>query len=233
MKRALMFVCLLWLSLAASAQVAYDAGSQAEATSVAHAATGANRLAVACMAWWGSSVTITGMTSNSVAMTQIGSALSHPDSDNLRLAAFYITAPSTSSVSYAATFSGSPVLNYIQVMTFTGVNQASPLGTHAANTSSGDQTAVSSTVSSATNDLVTDCLYAVGTAATIGASQTSRLAASDWGGNGLQNRTSTEPGAASVDMTWTLGSAAKWEQFAIPIHAAGGASGLLLRRRRN
>jgi hypothetical protein len=204
--------------------VAYDAGSQAEATSVNHAATGANRLAIAAIAWFGNTATVTGMTSNAVAMTQIGSALVHPDSDNLRLAAFYIIAPSTSSVSYAAAFSGSPLLNYVQVMSFTGVDQSTPIGTHAGNNSSGDQTAVSSTVSSAINDLVADFLYTVGTAATVGAGQTERLTASDWGGNGLQNRTSTEAGATSVDMTWTLGSAAKWLQFAIPIQAviAGG-----------
>jgi hypothetical protein len=204
--------------------VAYDAGSQAEATSVNHVATGSNRLALAAIAWFGNSASVTGMTSNSVAMTQIGSTLVHPDSDNLRLAVFGIVAPSTSSVSYAATFSGSPLLNYIQVMTFTGVDQTTPVGTHAANTSAGDQTAVSSTVSSATNDLVADFMYAVGTAATVGAGQTERLTASDWGGNGLENRTSTEAGAASVDMTWTLGSANKWLQFAIPILQVAAAA---------
>jgi hypothetical protein len=205
--------------------VAYDAGSQAEATSVNHAATGANRIAIAVQAWWGNTVTITGMTSNAVAMTQIGSALSHPDSDNMRAAAFYIVAPSTSSVSYASTFSGSPILNYIQVMSFAGVDQSTPLGTSVGSNSSGDQTAVSSNVSSAVDDLVADFLYAVGTSATVGAGQTERLAASDWGGNGLQNRTSTEAGAASVDMTWTLGSAAKWLQFAIPIKAVSAGGG--------
>jgi hypothetical protein len=201
--------------------VLYDSGAGAQATSVNYAATGANRLALAAIAWFGNTATVTGMTSNSVSMTQVGTTIIHPDSDNLRLASFLIVAPSTSSVSYAASFSGTPALNYIQVMSFTGVNQVTPIGTHAQNNSTGDQTAVSSTVSSTVDGLVADFLYDVGTAATVGAGQTERLTAADWGGNGLENRTSTEPGAASVDMTWTLASANKWLQFAIPILAVG------------
>ena len=94
-------------------------------------------------------------------------------------------------------------------MTFTGVNQATPLGSFASNDS--DSAAASVTVTSAANELVFDTLVvesSTNLSLAPGGGQTERWdlfqAVKNNGGG------STEAGAASVVMSWTWSGGDKW-----------------------
>lgn len=112
-----------------------------------------------------------------------------------------------------------------------GVDQTTPMGTGAgADGVSTDPTATVN-VSAATGDMVYDAVYAYGSGtfvATAGASQTPRANTliEDYGGNAKAYiLASTEPGATTVTMSWTLtGGNTEWVTVACAIKASAGAA---------
>lgn len=108
----------------------------------------------------------------------------------------------------------------VGVTTFSGVDQTTPLGT-AANNIGADNTATLNEAS-ASGQLVFDVASADDSRGlTIGASQTSRWNLSVGGPtDGVTAASSTEPGAASVTMSWTLGTSDDWAICAVPIRPA-------------
>ena len=159
---------------------------------------------------------VTGITYNSVSMTQKW----HEGPDNYEInAGYFLLAPdigtydiviSLSAVAYA--YGGS--------ISFTGVDQTTPLGT-AATVATGYSTAATVNVSSASGELVIDNL-GVGTGATsltIGSGQTERWSQSptSWWGRG-----STKAGEATTAMSWTLEATDRWIMDGVSIKPATG-----------
>jgi hypothetical protein len=101
------------------------------------------------------------------------------------------------------------------VLNFVNVHQFTPFGTFVP--AGGTGTAATVTASGANNDLMLDVISAFSTLS-VGAGQTSR-----WSDNADANwhgASSTEPGGASVAMSWTLGGSQKWAMGAVAIKAS-------------
>jgi large repetitive protein len=103
------------------------------------------------------------------------------------------------------------------VMTFSNVDQSTPLGT--AVNANGYGTAASISVASATGQLVFDTIVGDDSRGlTVGPGQTSRWNSTAGGpSNGVSFGGSTEPGATSVTMSWTQGASDAWGICAVPI----------------
>lgn len=101
---------------------------------------------------------------------------------------------------------------------YTGVDQVTPNDTAA--TASGNSTAPSVNVSSATDDLVIDTVEDTGSGTLAAdASQTQRQSNSG-GGNGTRCGSSEEAGAATVTMSWTKGTSTVWGIIGVSINPA-------------
>ena len=127
-----------------------------------------------------------------------------------------MVAPLTGTNNIVATFAdGTDAIG--GATSWTGVNQTTPLGT--AVFASGEGTPATVTVASAIGEVVVDALATIDTETrTVEAGQTERwnLGESDLGGGG-----SSEPGGASVTMSWTVESEF-WAIGAVPLKPAAG-----------
>jgi hypothetical protein len=168
------------------------------------------------------SETVSNVTYNGVGLTPVGSATQGIGS---RVEIWSLIAPATGTHDVVVTFSANlEETAKVGVMTFTGVHQTTPLGTFVgANGNSLGPATVD--VSSATNELVFDtvgCSLVTNgcTSLTVGAGQTQRwLEQTPDGAPGYRGGGSTEPGAATVTMSWTIGGTASspWAIGAVPI----------------
>jgi hypothetical protein len=188
-------------------------------TNVSHTASGSNRLAVAHVSSTPNSSTISSITYNGSAMTLVNTSV---ETDfELRASLYRYIAPGTSSQTCAINFSGA-AYGALGVTSYTGVDQTTPISN--SSIANGDNDSATVTVTSATDEMVTDivCFFNnnVGTPA-VGAAQTSRFYTKDsWGDAGVA---STEAGAASVTMSWTLNIPSgyqHWAQVAASLKAA-------------
>ena len=106
-------------------------------------------------------------------------------------------------------------------VSFTDVDQTTPLGTWAEATGTSDAPSV--TVTSATDDIVIAVIASDATQAPVpGADQTERW---DVDGGIVNGEGSTEPGAASVVMSATLAIVGLWAIGGVSVKAAGAAAG--------
>jgi hypothetical protein len=173
------------------------------------------------------SETVSSITYNGASLSLVGSAQQASDT---RVEIWSLVAPDTGTHDVVITFSANLLYGAkAGVITFTGVNQSTPLGTYAA--AAGNSTGPATVdVSSATNELVFDTVGCQGNATptlcaslSVGSGQSQRwnLTANDAGTAGEQTRSgaSTEPGAASVTMSWTISTAGDvpWAIAAVPI----------------
>jgi hypothetical protein len=206
----------------------YQTGDTIASRTCSLAATGADRIAVIATRWWTNTdvlvptVTVNG---SGTGVVQIGSTLEYAGDDRHRIALFYFLAPSTSSVAYLATWSGSVYSAAIGVVTYTGVHQSTPI-TGTLQTAEDLTAAPSITVSSATGEVVVAAMGAnypaAGTPAADGA-QNSRILQSNWAGTQAAFGISDKAGAASVTQSWTIDSAV-WQVLGARLAAAGGSS---------
>jgi hypothetical protein len=212
--------------------IAYDtSGSQSgdgvASRTVSLAATGSDRIAIIAARWFTTTTignpTIT-VNGSGTGVVQIGTELQYSGDDRQRMALYYFLAPSTSSVAYLATWSGTIYSVALGVATYTGVHQTTPI-TGGPNTNEASSAAPSITVSSATGELVVAALGCGGTAnsGTADGAQSSRVLLSNWGGTGSVFGISDKAGAASVTESWTIDSAI-WQVAAARLAAAGGGS---------
>lgn len=197
--------------------VAFDAVSSGGGTSqsgngtitLSHTCTGSNLLLIVGVANdAGGSAGVSGITYNGTSMTALASINNSDSFANILINTYYLIAPSTGANNIVVTRSGSPVTNSsVCGISFTGVDQTTPLGTAATNTQNNGSTP-SVTVAGATNDIIVDfqAILNSPTTATAGSGQTGRVSLLVAGGSLIA---STEAGAASVLMDWTLG-ANKW-----------------------
>lgn len=112
----------------------------------------------------------------------------------------------------------------IRVVSYTGVNQTTPLGTLVS--AAGTSKTPSVTVSSASGEVVADFVdvYSAGFNLAVGDDQTAR-----WEGDAATNGLrafgiSDESGAASVTMSWSIATTDSWMIGAVPIKPVGAAS---------
>ncbi|HEX9895911.1 MAG TPA: hypothetical protein VGA78_18410, partial [Gemmatimonadales bacterium] len=228
----------LWAIVAAPLKPAGGSAPTVDATSsgqtqrtgltISHTTSGTNRLMLVGVTLNNqNSEIVSSVTYNGVGLTQVGSVASATDT---RVEIWRLIAPATGTNNVVITFSAN-VINGAKagVATFTGVDQTTPLGTFAsANGNSAGPATVD--VTSATNELVFDTVGCEGddlgtlcSSLSVGAGQTQRwnLTAAEPGTSGAQTlaAASTEPGAVSVTMSWSISpaSAVPWAIGAVPI----------------
>lgn len=168
------------------------------------------------------SQTITGVTHDGNAMTQIGSTVS---SGGGSVGMFYRVGTTTTG-NVVATLSANTLGIHCMALVFSGVNQAGPIGTAATSNAGGTDVELTSTaaVSSAADGMCVDGLFcrAAATAITANGGQTEQEAESTAGS--IFGRASYEAGAASVTMGWTWTGATRYGHIVAPLVAAGGSS---------
>lgn len=163
------------------------------------------------------------ITYDGVSMTKITSG----SVSSLTLAVWKLTAPSTGSNTVTLTGEGGIV--EIAVVTYSNVDQTTPVETESG--ANGTSTAPSVSASTAGGRLVFDAMGANGSgSATVGSDQTERV-------NVVNNQRlacSEEDGnASSVTMSWTLASSVAWRTFAVPINGGGIGVGLDMHPHKN
>lgn len=214
--------------------VAFDAASSGQATSatsltIAHTCTGSNLLLTAGgHVSAGSPPTISGVTYNSVAMTAMSGPTLYATFG--RYSSWRLVAPATGANNIVMSLGGTGDELVLGGISFTGVDQTTPLGTVAA--AQGTSTAATVDASSAADEIVVDHCHAFNNNASgafsfaPGAGQTERydVNVSD---NFAGACGSTETGAATTTMSQTIttaGSVTEWRTSAVGVKpvAAGG-----------
>ncbi len=155
---------------------------------------------------------VTSVRYNGINLTRAGFA---SNSDEARAEIWYLLAPPSGTFNVVVNLSGEADV-VIGAATFTGVHQTTPLGTLVGRT--GDSSTPSAPVSSAAGEWVFDTMAAREVSSiSVGAGQTQVW---NTGVSGLRGGASTEPGAASVTMSWSMNESKKWAIAAVPIKPA-------------
>lgn len=199
--------------------VAFDASSSTSGTAAsftfAHTCTGTNRFLlvhVSLRRTLGVSVS-----SVTYAGIDLGAALGFTsNSDDTRRVHIYgLAAPASGANNIVVTLSASEAA-ICGGISFTEAHQTTPTGTYASATGASGNASV--TVTSGVDEFVADVLSDVSGTWTVGAGQTQRwnTAVGTTTGAG-----STEPGAASVVMSWTAGVSDRWVIGGVSVKAAG------------
>lgn len=227
MKR-LLFAGLLWLIPSMGwAAIAFDSAttmSSNNSTTVTGSHTPVsttNGVALACVTWQrGTLGTLNSVTYGGNAMTLIAGATDGGGQRRAELWRYVGYASGASTVT--GTFDATKNDARMTVMTYTGVDQVTPIGTAA--TATGGASPITVNVTSAAGELVVDCAEGGASAdpITVGAGQTQRSNHGD--GTNHTQVTSEEAGAASVTMSWTLTASDYWAQVAVPLKPASAAA---------
>lgn len=163
-------------------------------------------------------LSVTGVTYSGQALTFVGRQAS---SQEVVCEIWRLTNPPSGAANVVVSVSGSGTGDslYAGAITYTGVNQSTPLGTLATNLNT--STTASATVASAVGELVFGVLALDdGRTATNTAGQTERWnGRTESGDDGVRAAAATKAGAASTTVTWTVGSDA-WSVCAVPIKPA-------------
>lgn len=130
--------------------------------------------------------------------------------NNTRVSLFILVAPATGTADVVVTLSGTEDV-VGGAVSFTGVEQGTPVGD--SGTARGTGTLASVTIASAPGEVVVDAVAARGNGMLItvggGQAQLWNRATGTWGTD-IIGGGSTEPGAASVTMSWTLSVSRSW-----------------------
>ena len=219
---------LLWLLVASPRPVladgiAVDAESSAsDSTSVTTLSwthtvgSGSDRLLMVGVSSSVAAHTVTSLTYGAASLTFLGRRQSASVDTEL----WYLVAPAVGADTITVTLSAAARI-VGGAVSFTGVHQTTPLGSYTSDTATSASPSV--TVSSAEGEAVIDCLAAQGNAgsATVGSGQTQRWNINTGTGSSFViGAGSTEPGASSVTMSWTLESSKEWALGAVAIKPA-------------
>lgn len=163
-------------------------------------------------------LSVTGVTYSGQALTFVGRQAS---AQEVVCEIWRLTNPPSGAANVVVSVSGSSTGDslYAGAITYTGVNQTTPLGTLATNLNT--STTASATVASATNELVFGVLALDdGRTATNTVGQTEGWnGRTESGDDGVRAAAATKTGAASTTLTWTVVSDA-WSVCAVPIKPA-------------
>lgn len=208
--------------------IALDAATSSSSTAsstltFSHTVAGSDRVLMVGVSWQTGAVnnaTVTGVTYNGVAMTLVDEQ-APPDPFNQTLGAslWRLVAPATGTHNVVITISNTSDVILGGATSWTGVDQTTPLGTSAKATAQSGTTATVN-VSSATGEVVVDVVIGLDPIS-VGAGQTSRYATT---GIGLTGAGSSEPGAGTVTMSWTVANYA-WRIVAVPLKPVAAAAG--------
>jgi uncharacterized repeat protein (TIGR01451 family) len=225
------FVASAWLALAAavgpqslSAQVVYDNASSGTGTllpfSFSHTVGAGNqRLLVVAVAIRNGVNLASGVTYGGTALTSLRTT---HNSDNLvHVQVYYLKNPPSGTANVTVTLLG--LTNAAAgAVSFSNVDQTTPFGAVASDSSTGTGTTnPSTTVASSTSSLVLDAVALEGSAGTLtaGGGQTQRWTSTTGGAaSNARGVGSTAPGATSVTMSWTKTNTAKWAIVAASIN---------------
>jgi hypothetical protein len=181
-----------------------------------HTVSGSNPILIVGVSVKGASSTgVNSITFNGDSLTKLAS-----DANGTKVAVelWYLVNPDVDTHTISMDMTGGSGNNYTAgSMSFVGVDQATPLGTHAT-ASSGSNTATVN-VSSAAGELVIDVVGTEKESISIGSGQTQRFnpgADPECGG-------SSEPGASSVTMSWSINKNNSWAIIAVPLKPAPDA----------
>lgn len=195
--------------------IAFDAASSSTANAstvtFSHTCSGSDRVLVVGTSHRYNNKT-TSVTYNGVNLTKWSENI---NSNICGTQLWYLVAPSTGANNIIVTQSSTERI-VVGASSWTGVNQTTPLGT--AVLQNGTSSSPSVNVSSSSSEVVIDVLAALddaGITATVGTSQTQRWndsAAS--GGIAIQGCGSSETGASTTTMSWSLSAAVQYSQIA-------------------
>lgn len=211
--------------------VVFDNAVTAKGTGItsltfSHTVTGTNKGGVVGTGSSASGTVPSGVTWNGVAMTSIQS-LTDPNFGNVTVSQWGLINPATGNIVVSISPAQDLVVGSISM---TGVDQTTLVtGTHKG-TASGTTTAVSKTITSAAGEMCVDVInwdtFTDTITASVGAGQTQRWQNFQAGGN-THTAGSTEAGAASVAMTWTLSAAVDaWVSAACSVNPSAATSDL-------
>jgi len=207
-----------------AAMIAVDAASQGATTTqtltIPHTTgAGSDRLMLVGVSYDRDGGTVTNVTYNGLPLTRVADVDNTSGSVKPRVDIWQLVAPQSGAANVVINFSGSSSTDAnAGVVTFTGVDQVTPTGTAATNISTGPgNSAATVTLPSAAGELVYDTVAVANNAAANAGPGQTRL----WTTNtaNIRGAGSTEPGAASVTMSWTNGSA-RWAIAAVSIKPA-------------
>jgi uncharacterized repeat protein (TIGR01451 family) len=207
-----------------AAQVTFDNASSGTGTlvpfSFSHTVgTGNQRLLVVAVTIRNGINLASGVTYGGTALTSLGST---QNSDGLvHVQMYYLKNPPSGTANVTVSLLG--LTNAAAgAMSFSGVDPINTFGAISSDSSTGTGTTdPSTTVASATNNLVIDAVALEGSAGalTVGGGQTQRWTATTGGAaTNIRGVGSTEAGAASVTMSWTKANTAKWAIMAVSIN---------------
>lgn len=204
---------------------AYPLPAVGESTSTfSHIVSGANKyLIVALGQTTGNGITPTSVTYAGTAMT--AATVVDDSANGVKLRIYTLIAPTSGTNNVVVTW-GISSRGAATAISFSDVDQATPIGTPTTE-SAGDS---SITVSSATNNLVVDFIAYPGgdsVTATVGSGQTERanfIGSPGAGGNSVRAAASTEPGASTVTMSWTRSSGAGSAYYGVSVQAAASGT---------
>ena len=221
-------LALLCVAQDLTGQVVFDNASQASVNSStltwSHTVgSNSNRLLMVGVSIRGAGSTVSSVTYGGVPLTNLTSVSNHDNA--VRAEMWYLKSPAIGAANIIVTLSSSKKM-VCGGASFYDVDLTNTFGTVATRATIGSGNADPLVnVSSAFGDLVFDVLSIEGDALPLaaGAGQTRRweLGTGPWAGD-AGGASSTEPGAASVTMSWSKTPAAKWAIAAVPIQSASG-----------
>ena|SRR3990167_1611854 len=203
--------------------IAIDATSQGEVASgtsltVSHTCSGADRLLlVAVSEFFSPTPALSTATYAGVAMTRVGTIL-FGSVNAERATLFSLAAPATGANNIVVTAGQAATEIVLAATSWTGVDQTTPLDT-AGTTAPDNVTSVSQAIASAVDDLVVDMVGWYNQTITVGAGQTLRVENNN-AATVNSVAVSTEPGAASVTMSWSWAAAEYPGHIAVNMNAA-------------
>lgn len=181
---------------------------------------GMDRVMIIGVSVFNANKTVTSLTYNGVALTRLGFLDGGTGSNDRRMEMWRMINPPVGTANVSVTFSTS-AKTVIGVASFFGVNTTTPNGAFVSNEANTNLATLN--VPSATGELVIDCMAVQGNAATatVGAGQFQLW--NDYSrnnGGAVVGCASTEPGAATVNMSWSLSSADYWVIGAVSLKPA-------------
>ena len=194
-----------------------DGTTEGLSVTIPHTTSGTNRLMLVGVSMAPKSgYTVSSITYNGDNLSVVGT---RQESDKARIEIWSLIAPDIGAHDVVVTLSSSDHEGAaVGVMTFTGVDQSTPLGTFTSAIDDSDSPSVN--VTSAAGELVFDTLALEEDGAqniAPGSGQTERW---DLDSNKTNGGGSTEPGAANVTMSWSITDSRKWALGAVPIKPA-------------
>lgn len=206
-----------------------SAGTSGQTSTItwSHTCTGSNRVLYVGLSVGkpsDSTVAITGITYNSVALTSLGSRHANDQTDG-RAELWRLVAPATGANTVAISFTGGPLTSTDVIVggsvSLTGVDQTTP--DSGFTSAAGSGTAPSVNVSSATGDRVID-VVCNGSAISSSGQTNKWLDNVNLGSAGGNAAMSTAAGGTTVTMSYTVTSD-WWAILAINVKAVGGGGG--------